>query len=123
MRMVLLISFLISLQIIALGDVHGPNQPQEVEEISSLALLRSNAWAAQDQGGVDIQWFKEEMKISPKYTEHREGILGMSWLHFLTMAFLIIFFITAIVSIYHRNKRTKQIIISLLQEGRDERKS
>ncbi len=44
-----------------------------------------------ERGERDIQWFRDKMKISPKYLEQREGILGMSWGHFFTMILLLIF--------------------------------
>jgi hypothetical protein len=64
----------------------------------------------------DIQWFKEELKIDPKYTETREGILGMSWAHFLTMAFLVIFFFGALIAYHRRTTRTARILEQLLRE-------
>jgi cbb3-type cytochrome oxidase subunit 3 len=82
-----------------------------------------SAWAAQNPDQRDIQWFKDEMRISPKYIEEQEGILGMTWPHFLVMVLLIIFFIGALIAMYLRQKRTKQILASLLQEERNESKS
>jgi len=70
----------------------------------------------------DIQWFKDQMKISPKYLERREGIAGMSWLHFIATGFLLIFFVGALTAFYSWNRRTRRILGSLLQEdehGRD----
>jgi len=67
----------------------------------------------------DIQWFKQEMKISPKYQEKKEGILGMSWIHFLTMIFLTVFFVGSLAAYYMRNARTRKIIERLLQEEGD----
>ncbi len=60
------------------------------------------------------------MKISPKYLERHEGVLGISWAHFITMVFLTVFFIGALVEIYLRNKRTKQILATLLKEEENE---
>lgn len=65
---------------------------------------------------TDIQWFKDEMRISPKYTEAQEGVLGMSWLHFLLMLFLVIFFFGALVAYYRQTNRTKRILQQLLSE-------
>lgn len=67
----------------------------------------------------DIQWFKEEMKISPKYQEKKEGILGMSWIHFLTMAFLVVFFFGALMVYHLRTVRTREILERLLKEEED----
>jgi thiosulfate reductase cytochrome b subunit len=46
----------------------------------------------------------------------------MSWAHFLAMAFLILFFLGALIVLYVRNKRTKEILTTLLQEQKDESK-
>jgi len=40
----------------------------------------------------------------------------MSWTHFITMVFLIIFFTATIAAIYIRNKQTKKILNTLLKE-------
>jgi amino acid transporter len=64
----------------------------------------------------DIQWFKDEMRISPKYIEAQEGILDMSWLHFLLMLFLVIFFFGALIAYYRQTNRTKRILQQLLSE-------
>ena len=83
------------------------------------------AYAQQDQDQPDqpdIQWFKEEMKIAPKYVEEPEGILGMSWSHFFIMVFLVLFFIGALAVVYMRNKRTREILALLLKEEKNESK-
>jgi hypothetical protein len=67
----------------------------------------------------DIQWFKQEMKISPKYQDKREGILGMSWIHFLTMIFLTVFFVGVLAAYYMRSVRTRKILERLLKEEED----
>jgi hypothetical protein len=77
--------------------------------------LNRTAWAA-ETSEPDIEWFKQEMGIAEKYREHREGIWGMSWAHFITMVFLVIFFIGALIAVYIRNKRTREILKSLLEE-------
>jgi len=56
------------------------------------------------------------MKISPKYQEKKEGILGMSWAHFLTMTFLVVFFVGALAAYHMRTVRTRQILERLLKE-------
>ena len=64
----------------------------------------------------DVQWFREKMKISPKYMERKEGVLGMSWTHFFTMLFLILFFLAAMTALVMRQRRTKQLLNTLLKE-------
>jgi len=64
----------------------------------------------------DLHRFRQELKIDPKYVEHREGILGMGWAHFLIMAFLIIFFFGALIAYHRRATRTARILERLLKE-------
>lgn len=64
----------------------------------------------------DIQWFKDQMKISDKYLEQREGVLGMSWTHFLTMIVLILFAAGAFAAFILRYRRTQQIIEEIRKE-------
>jgi hypothetical protein len=58
----------------------------------------------------DIEWFRREMKISPKYEENDSGVLGMSWTHFFTMVFLAIFFVGVLIQMYLKNRRTAKIL-------------
>lgn len=67
-----------------------------------------------------IKWFKEQMEIAPQYQEQRQDILGMSWPHFLVMSFLITFFVIALIAVYVRNRRTRQILTQLLKETSNE---
>jgi hypothetical protein len=69
-----------------------------------------------NQGEPDIQWFREKMKIDPKYLEKNQGVLGMSWTHFLTMLFLVLFFVAAILALIMRHRRIKQLLDTLLKE-------
>ena len=64
----------------------------------------------------DIQWFKERMKISEKYAESGEGILGMSWAHFFTMVLLVLFAIGALVVFIQRQRRTREILERIRKE-------
>ncbi len=64
----------------------------------------------------DIEWFREKMKISPKYVEKPEGVLGMSWAHFFTMLFLLLLAAGGLVVFILRYKRTKEIL-ALIKEG------
>ena len=69
-----------------------------------------------DDEAPRIQWFREEMKISPRYLEHDEGIMGMSWTHFFTMLFLVLFFVAAMAGLVMRQRRTRQLLNRLLEE-------
>ena len=64
----------------------------------------------------DLQWFRDQLHIAPKYQEHQEGVFGLSWLHFLTMVFLVIFFLAAIVVHVMQIRRKQEIIDTLLRE-------
>jgi hypothetical protein len=64
----------------------------------------------------DIQWFKKEMGIASKYKEANKGIYGMSWAHFLIMAFLVLFFFAAIGVGYYRSRKTREILVSMLEK-------
>ncbi len=106
----IIIGFLFFLLFTAGGQLLAPFQ-----YLFPPPILVQAAWA-EDSPANDIQWFKNEMRIAPKYQEHEEGIWGMSWIHFISMVFLIIFFITTIVAMYIRNQQTKKIIKNLLKE-------
>lgn len=73
-----------------------------------------SAWAA--AASPDIEWFKEDMTVSPKYLPEEEGVFGMSWAHFLTMTFLVLFFLGTLILFYIRSKRTEEILTTLLKE-------
>lgn len=64
----------------------------------------------------NLQWFRQELKIDPKYLEHSEGILGMGWAHFLLMVFLVIFFFGALIAYHRHTTRTARILERLLKE-------
>jgi len=72
-----------------------------------------------ENGDRDIQWFKDQMKISPQYLEETEGVMGMSWAHFFTMVFLVLFFIWGMIAVFLRQRRTKEILASLLKETKN----
>jgi hypothetical protein len=72
--------------------------------------------AATEPDEKGIQWFRDEMRISPKYMERDQGILGMSWTHFFTMVFLVLFFVAALVALMLRHRRTKELLNLLLKE-------
>ncbi len=64
----------------------------------------------------DIQWFRDQMRISEKYIEDHEGVWGMSWAHFLTMVFLVVFAIGALILSFQRQKRTREILEMIRKE-------
>lgn len=106
---------MLTFMIFALLSVNGGQMPGCLQpELSSLVFQRV-AWA-DELSGEEIQWFRDEMKISSKFQEHTQGIWGMSWTHFFTMVFLIVFFTATIAAIYIRNKQTKKILNTLLKE-------
>lgn len=73
--------------------------------------------ASQEGEGPDIEWFKRETGISPKYVEHESGVMGISWVHFFAMVFLILSFFLAIFALYLRYRRTKELLNLILKEG------
>ena len=70
-----------------------------------------------------IEWFKKELRISPKYVEEHQGVFGLSWAHFLTMVFLVIFFVFGLAALLIRYRRTKQLLTLLLEDKKHESKS
>ncbi len=78
--------------------------------------LLSGIARAQEPSETDIQWFRDEMKISAKYLDREEGAWGMSWAHFFTMTLLVAFFIATLVAMYIRSKRTREILRTLMKE-------
>lgn len=77
---------------------------------------RSADLVSQDANNPDIDWFKKELRISPKYVEKQEGVLGLSWAHFLTMVFLICSFFVALLAVIIRHRRTRELMSMLLEE-------
>jgi len=72
--------------------------------------------AANAEETPGIQWFKDQMKISNKYVEQQEGALGMSWAHFLTMVFLVLFALGALLAFFQRQRRTREILEMIRKE-------
>jgi len=64
----------------------------------------------------DIQWFKDQMKISNKYVEQQEGVMGVSWAHFLGMVFLVLFALGALIALFQRQRRTRVIVEMIRKE-------
>ena len=75
-----------------------------------------SAMAAKAEDAPDIQWFKDQMKISDKYVEQQDGIWGVSWAHFLTMVFLVLFALGALVAFFQRQRRTREILEMIRKE-------
>ena len=68
---------------------------------------------------TDIRWFRDQMGISEQYTEVQEGIFGMSWAHFFTMVFLIVFALGALALYIQRQRRTREILELIRKEMED----
>jgi hypothetical protein len=77
----------------------------------------SESSAALEKDRPDIDWFKKEMGISPKYTEQESGVMGLSWAHFLTMVFLVLSFVVALIALVLRYRRTRELLGLILKEG------
>lgn len=92
-----------------LGKAAAKNSDTGVSEADS-------AMAAKAEEAPDIQWFKDQMKISDKYVEQQEGVLGVSWAHFLTMVFLVLFALCALVAFFQRQRRTREILEMIRKE-------
>ena len=90
-----------------------PDSARAASEMSS-SDFEQNAGAPKD-----IEWFKDQMKISEKYLEQQEGIMGMSWAHFFTMVFLVLFAIAALVAFFQRQRRTREILEMIRKEMTD----
>lgn len=97
----------------------SPEQPS-VSALVETDLLSANTVWAQETSEADIQWFKNEMRISSKYLEREQGIWGMSWAHFFTMFLLVVFFLATLVAMYIRSKRTQGILRALMKEEKEE---
>lgn len=76
--------------------------------------LFAETGGAQENG--DLQWFKDHMKISEKYVQDQQGIWGMSWGHFFTMIFLVLFALGALVVFVQRQRRTREILEIIRKE-------
>lgn len=75
------------------------------------------------ENGPTLEWFKRELKISPKYQEQDVGIFGLSWAHFLVMVFLIVSFVIGLAALIVRYNRTKELLSMLMRkENADEEK-
>ena len=97
---------------------HFSSKPvsSSVSAFTSICFGQNLSEKEENKQEVDIQWFRDEMKISPKYLEKNQGVFGMSWTHFLTMVFLVAFFIAVVTGLIIRQRRRKQLLNLLLNE-------
>ncbi|MDZ7832931.1 MAG: hypothetical protein U5L07_14380 [Desulfobacterales bacterium] len=91
------------------GKAAAQNSDAAVSETDSKITAKA-------QDAPDIQWFKDQMKISDQYVEQQEGVLGVSWAHFLTMVFLVLFALAALVAFFQRQRRTREILEMIRKE-------
>ena len=63
-----------------------------------------------------VEWFKEELRITPKYTQGHRDVLGLSWAHFLTMILLVGFLVSGLVFLLVRYRRTQELLTQLLEK-------
>ena len=87
------------------------------ERETRFSLGGAVAFASQEGERPAIEWFRKEIGISPKYVEHESGVMGLSWAHFFAMVFLILSFFLAILALYLRYRRTKELLNLILNEG------
>lgn len=104
------------LALFASGLIQAGELPASSAGRAGPRLAQAATEKAEEPDPEKIRWFREKMRISPKYQEKDEGIMGMSWAHFFTMLFLILFFIAAMTALVMRHRRTKQLLDTLLKE-------
>jgi hypothetical protein len=88
-------------------------------DASKLAFPPGVVFAETDpniDGNDELQWFKDQMEISEKYIQEQNGIWGMSWGHFFTMVFLVLFAIGTLVAFIQRQRRTREILEIIRRE-------
>lgn len=84
--------------------------------VTKSAYASASVSQEMSQNNLDIQWFKDQMRISDKYAEQKDGIWGMSWAHFVTMVLLVLFALGALVVFIQQQKRTKEIMELIRKE-------
>ena len=63
---------------------------------------------------VALQWFKREMNLLPPVAgEHRSGIFGMSWFHFLFMVILVTFALAMLAMYFFKMRRASELLTRL----------
>ena len=70
----------------------------------------------EQKDGPNLEWFRKELRVAPKYQERDTGILGLSWAHFSVMVFLTVSFVIALVALIVRYRRTKELISMLTKD-------
>ncbi|MCF8024596.1 MAG: hypothetical protein K9J79_07395 [Desulfobacteraceae bacterium] len=77
------------------------------------------AESAPDTDEKEIEWFRDQMRISEKYVEDQEGVWGVAWGHFFTMVFLVLFALGALAVFIQRQRRTREILETIRKEIQD----
>jgi len=113
-RFLPLVSLVVAAAVVAglfggLGKAAAKNSDAGVSETDP-------AITAKAEEAPDIQWFKDQMKISNKYVEQQEGVMGVSWAHFLGMVFLVLFALGALIALFQRQRRTREILEMIRKE-------
>jgi hypothetical protein len=68
-----------------------------------------------------IEWFRDKLHIAEKYQRQQQGVMGMSWGHFLSMVFLVVFFVGASAIAFYRAKRSREILEAVMRERAKEK--
>jgi ABC-type Na+ efflux pump permease subunit len=101
--------------LLALWSLAGSSAAVAAPDQGAARQANQEGQVPEDQA-PDIKWFKDKLGIAPHYQERSSGALGMSWPHFLVMVFLLGFFVAALVAVYVRNRRTRQLLMELVKE-------
>ena len=82
-------------------------------------MILSKAEASANPDEEEIQWFRDQLGIADQYRQEHDEILGMSWAHFLTMVFLVLFAVGALYVFVQRQRRTREILEIIQKEMKD----
>jgi hypothetical protein len=111
--------------LLAIGLLYVPVNPartgseeNQTHPASAVSLAEDTSPSPAEEA-PPIEWFKKELRISPKYTKEAQGIFGVSWAHFMTMVFLVLFFVLGLATLLIRYKRTRELLTVLLEEKED----
>lgn len=88
-------------------------------DASKYAFMSGTVFAETGPGvqeNDDLQWFKDQLEISEKYIQEQNGVWGMSWGHFFTMVFLVLFALGALIIFVQRQRRTREILEIIRKE-------
>jgi len=109
---------LISILVAAAAVLAALGTTSETAAVLKNTYASSSYFAGRGQNPQesDIQWFRDQLKISERYVEEQEGVWGMSWAHFLTMTFLVLFALGALVVLIQQQRRTKDIMETIRKE-------